>query len=167
MTKLSTITNTSQIGQLEGCYSLASNVVNVYLRERPLGGKLTAAGPVQFCEGEGEVSLQISRNTGAFGRFGLAAADGNQEILTSNAQEIFNTTTLPEGTYVARHVSYEQGVDIAGVTQTWQLKGCYTFSDKVFIHVIGCAEANLTANPNPAGDISRISLSSPVQGYNS
>ncbi len=167
LSALAAISNISQINQLEGCFGVSSNAINLFLRDEPDGGTLTASSPTTVCADSGPASvvqLSVSGNTGENGGFGLVA-QGSLDLLAINTTGNFNMNGFAPGIYLARHMSYQQGVNLSGITQVNQVSGCFDFSNIVNINVAACLQATLTASPNPTSDISRVRYSVPEDGY--
>lgn len=167
VTNFSAVSNVSQIGLLNGCFSIASNAISLFLRPTPDGGVLSANGPTEVCTGQGpqtSVSVSVSGNVGENNVFALVSMPA-QTLLASNTTGIFNLNNLPAGNYAAAHLSYQQGVNLVGVSNPSQLKGCYDLSNIVQVSLEDCPDPGLIAYPNPTQSVSHISFSSPRSGF--
>ncbi len=159
---LGSISNVSQVGQLNGCYGLSSNAINVFLRAEPLPGILSAVGPTSFCANQSQqvlLTLSASGHTGQFGLYGVVSSPG-QDVVASSASGSINLSGLAIGSYLGAHLSYEQGVSLAGLSNASDLEGCYALSNLIPINIVACGGLELRADPNPTHGPSRISFSS-------
>ncbi len=166
VSNLAAIDHISKIGLLNGCHSLADNAINIFLRSEPEGGVLSANGPTQLCAGQAAqptISLSVSGHSGQFNRFALVSLP-TQTLVASNTTGNFDLSNLPVGNYAASHLSYEQGVNLNGVTSASQLQGCYALSNSITISLTNC-NATVQAHPNPTSSVSQISFSTPLGGY--
>ncbi len=164
---LAAVTHVSQIGMLTGCYSISSNSIQVFLRNEPEGGLLTLNGPAEICTDDGSasvISLEVLGHSGTFSLYGLLS-QAEQEVVASNTSGIFDLNGLPSGVYLGAHLSYEQGVQLAGVIKASQLQGCYAVSNTVPITLVDCPGFLLRADPNPTEAKSRISFGSGENRY--
>jgi hypothetical protein len=144
VTNLGDIGNISQASSLVGCYALASNAINLFLRNEPQAGMLSAITPTSVCANAGaatSIQVSISGNTGEFGRFGITSVALSQQVISTNASGSFNLNGLPPGSYNVGHLSYQQGVNIAGIAFPSQLVGCFDLSNFISVTILDCVSA--------------------------
>ncbi len=168
VTNIGSITNISQVGSLVGCYGVATNAINIFLRTEPNGGTLSALSPTTVCTNAGSataISVAVSGNSGEFNRFGLTSAALGQQILLSNTTGNFNLIGLSPGNYAVTHISYQQGVSIANVQFPSDLEGCYDLSNSVSVTIQSCGGASLTSSPNPTSGPSFVTFTSANEDY--
>jgi hypothetical protein len=168
VTNIGSITNISQVGSLVGCYGVATNAINIFLRNEPNGGTLSALSPTTVCTNAGSataISVAVSGNSGEFNRFGLTSAALGQQILASNSTGNFNLIGLNPGNYAVTHISYQQGVSLANVEFPSDLEGCYDLSNSVSVTIQSCGGASLTSSPNPTSGPSFVTFTSPKADY--
>ncbi len=95
-----------------------------------VGGVLTAISPLNsICVGDGSpklIEVAVSGNIG-LSRFGLVKL--NNDVVATNTTGIFNMENFPGGTYRIAHMSYDQSVNLVGITNANQLNGCYHLSN--------------------------------------
>lgn len=161
---LAGITNISQAGSLTGCFSLASNVINVFLRDEPEGGTLSALTTTTVCANAGPttgIQVEISGNVGENSAFGLVDPSNSNEVLATQLGTTFNLNGFDPGTYRIFHLSYQQGVNPAGVQFPNQLQGCFDLSNGVTVNLVSCLTAEISSSPNPTADMSFVTFSNP------
>ncbi len=161
---LAGITNVSQASSLEGCFSLASNAINLFLRDEPDGGTLTAASSTTVCAGVGPavgIEVSLSGAVGDNSVFGLVEGAPGTSVLATSQNPVFNLNNFAPGTYRVFHLSYQQGVNLQGVTQASDLQGCFDLSNAVAVNVVTCLAPELSSFPNPSKGSSYVSFSNP------
>jgi len=158
---LSGITNISQVGSLQGCFGIAANAINLFLRAEPQGGTITPVGPTNLCLGSGNavVQVQLAGAVGENSRYGVADLSQGGLVLATQAGTSFNFNSYAPGNYRIVHLSYQQGVNLQGVQFASDLQGCYDLSNPVDITVSNCFGASLSAWPNPSTGLSTVSFS--------
>lgn len=164
---LGDVTHVSQVGMLTGCYSVSANAVKVFLRNEPEGGLLSLNGPAEICADDGPasvISLEVVGHSGAFSLYGIVSTP-EPEVVAVNTDGIFDLNGLPSGSYLGAHLSYEQGVQLEGVSLASQLQGCYALSNSVPITLADCPGFQLWADPNPTEAMSRVSFGSGDNRY--
>jgi len=162
VTNLGSITNISQVNTLVGCYGTSSNAINLFLRNEPSAGTITALTPTTVCANAGGstgIQVAVSGNTGQFGRFGITSVALGQQILASNNSGSFNLNGFAPGAYRVGYISYQQGVNVASVTSANQLQGCFDLSNLISVTIQDCASIALNASPNPSTGISFVEFS--------
>ncbi len=167
VTNIGSITNINQINTLVGCYGLAGNAINLFLRNEPQGGVLSAITPTSVCTNAGAASVvqvTVAGNSGQFSRFGITSTALGQEIIASNTSGVFNLNGLAPGNYNIGHISYEQGVNLAGISFPNELQGCYDLSNSISVTILSCAPSSLGTQPNPTTGISTVSFNVPETG---
>jgi hypothetical protein len=167
VTNLAGITNISQVNTLVGCYGLASNAINLFLRNEPQGGVLSAVSPTSVCADAGAASVvqvAIAGNSGQNSRFGITSAALGQQIVATNTSGVFNLNGLPSGSYNIGHISFEQGVNVASISFPNELQGCYDLSNFISVSILDCANANLASQPNPTSGPSMVTFNLPATG---
>jgi hypothetical protein len=168
VTNLASVTNISQVGGLVGCFGFASNAINIFLRDTPVGGVLSANGPNTVCANQGpstSISVALSGNTGEFSRFGLTSAALGNQVVSTNATGVFNLNGFVAGTYRVVHLSYQEGVNLAGVQFASDLDGCFELSNLLNVSIVDCPSAMLESNPNPTAGQSFVTFTNPVEEY--
>jgi hypothetical protein len=168
VTNIGAIDNISQSGELLGCFGIASNAINIFLRDEPSGGTLTALTPTTVCANSGSatsISVAVTGNSGEFSRFGLTSIALGQQVLASNASGNFNLNGLDPGNYAVTHISYQDGVGLAAVQFPSDLSGCFDLSNSITVTIENCAAATLASSPNPTAGQSFVSFTSPQAEY--
>ncbi len=167
---LAGISNVSQASSLTGCFGLASNVINVFLRNEPSGGTLSAVTSTTVCAGVGpSVGIEVA-HSGAEGDnsvFGLVEGAPGTSVLATSQNPVFNLNNFAPGNYRVFHLSYQQGVNLSGVTQASDLQGCFDLSNSVNVTVTSCPGAALSSSPNPSSGQSFVSFSNPKEEMSS
>ena len=161
---LAGITNVSQASSLTGCFGIASNAINVFLRDEPSGGTLSAASPTTVCAGVGPavgIEVSLSGAEGDNSVYGLVEGAPGTAVLATSQNPIFNLNNFAPGTYRVFHLSYQQGVNLSGVTQASDLQGCFDLSNAVAVNVVECPSVSLSSAPNPSAGVSYVSFSNP------
>jgi hypothetical protein len=156
------ITNGSQ---LEGCFDI-SNFIQLRLRAKPIGGSISTVSPTTICVGDGVpdlVNVNISGNTGSFSRFGVVSLPSGN-IVQSQLSSNINLNNLAPGNYNIYHLSYQDGVNLAGISNVSDVQGCFTASNPIAISALSCPTLNMSSSPNPAIDFSTVVYSSSEEG---
>ena len=100
-----------------------------------VGGMLTTISPLTgICIGDGNpklVEVSVGGNVG-LSRFGLVQL--NNDVVATNTTGIFNMENYPGGSYRIAHMSYDQTVNLVGITNANQLSGCYNLSNFIQIN---------------------------------
>ena len=166
------ITNIAQAASLEGCYSLASNNIVVFLRSMPDGGTLSALSPTTVCANAGAqtaIQVGLSGLNAENYRFGLVSVDQGNLVVASNqgtpTGHTFNLIGRPTGSYAVAAIGFQTGVNIAGVQFASQLQGCYDLSNPVLVNIVACLAAELESAPNPTPGTSFVSFTNPREEY--
>jgi hypothetical protein len=162
VTNLGSITNISQANSLVGCFGLSSNAINLFLRDEPVAGTLTALTPTTVCANAGGatgIQVGISGNTGEFGRFGITSGALGQQVVASNNSGTFNLNGFAPGNYSVGYISYQQGVNVGTVSFPNQLQGCFDLSNLISLTIQDCAGITLNASPNPSTGTSFVEFS--------
>lgn len=166
-TNIGSIFNISQISTLAGCYGLASNAINLFLREEPQAGVLSAVSPTSVCANSGAgsvVQVAIAGNTGQNNRFGITSVALGQQVIATNTSGVFNLNVLPSGNYNIGHISFEQGVNVASISFPNELQGCYDLSNFISVSILDCGRSGLTSQPNPSSGPSMVTFTLPETG---
>ncbi len=163
---LAGVSSQADLLALEGCWD-ASNGLNIFLRPEPEGGTLSALTPTSVCAASGSVTsvqLSLSGAEGENGRFGILDLNqsGNPVVAAQNSSS-FNLNAFPPGNYQIRHLSYQQGVNLSGVTFSSDLQGCYALSNGVNIQILNCS-ASLASAPNPVSGQAEVWFKTPERG---
>ncbi len=165
------ITSFASILTLEGCFG-TSNGIQLFLREEPNAGTLTATTATTVCANSGpsaNVQLSLSGFSAQNRRYVLTSQSlGNQVVLQnagSASGTTFNLNGLPAGTYRAAALGFQQGVDLAGVQFQSQLAGCFDLSNLVTINITNCLSAELGSQPNPTTGSSFVTFTNPREEY--
>lgn len=165
---LSGLNNQSDLSSLQGCWD-ASNSVTLYLRPKPEGGTLTALTPTTVCSASGastSISVEVTGAEGFGSRFALLNTPQNGgNLLAASTSGGFNLNPYPNGTYRIRHLSYQEGVSLAGVTGPSDLQGCYDASNAVMVTIVNCSGAELSSSPNPTSGVSTATFKNPDEGH--
>ncbi len=159
---LAGISNISQAASLEGCFSIASNAINLFLRDEPNGGQLSALSPTQICANSGagtSIELELTGADGENGVYGIVADALNNAVVASQPGPNFNLNGLDPGQYRAFHLSYQQGVSLVGVQSAGDLQGCFDLSNPVVFSIVDCAQATLSSQPKPSSGPSLVQFS--------
>jgi hypothetical protein len=162
------INNISQVGDLSGCFDLATNSVNLFLREEPNGGTLTALTPTSVCANSGaatSIQVAVSGNTGENFRFGLTSQAAGNQVISVNASGGFNLNGLAPGNYNVAHISYQQGVSVVGVQFASELSGCFDLSNLISVTINSCNAIDLSSSPNPTAGQSFVTFTNAVEEY--
>ncbi len=147
--------------QLQGCFDI-SNFIALKLRAKPNGGNISTLSPTTFCVGDGipnQVAISLSGNSGSFNRFGVVHIPSGEIALSQTSPNI-NLEGLNPGNYNIYHLSYQEGVNLAGIANANELQGCYTASNAIQIFAESCPSILLGSNPNPASNQSLVNYSS-------
>lgn len=167
---VSSITGISSISNLEGCWDIAANAIQIYLRETPDAGQLTAVSPATVCADSGSEAtfeLALSGFEGENRRFALVSdALGNQVVAQNAGSEsgtTFNLNGFPEGLYRAVVLAYQEGVNLQGVQFANQLEGCYALGSSVDVQIEICPQAALDIWPNPSISGTFVSVDIPYE----
>jgi hypothetical protein len=168
VTNLNTITNVSQVNTLVGCFDVASNAINIFLRSEPNGGILTALSPTTVCANSGAstgIAVSVAGNVGENFRFGLTSQALGNQVIATNTSGTFNLNGQPAGTYSVAHISFQEGVSIAGVQFPSDLDGCFDLSNLITVTVVDCATVTLESSPNPTAGQSFVTFTNSVEEY--
>lgn len=167
---VSSITGISSFSNLEGCWAVAGNSIQVFLRDTPDAGELTAVSPVPVCANAGSAStieVALSGFEGENRRYALISqALGNQAVAQKTGTEsgtVFNLNGFPEGLYRVTALAFQEGVNLQGVQFADQLEGCYALSNLVNFEIVNCPQAGLEVWPNPGRDGTSISVEIPYE----
>ncbi len=165
--ELASLTNASQLANVEGCWA-SSNTVNVFLSTEPEGGTLTATSPTIVCAASGSQTVITTELTGATGfgsRFFLvnSSLPGNP-VVANNSSGAFNLNAFSPGTYQVRHLSYQQGVSLTDIETAADLKGCFDISNGVNVSIVNCG-ATISSSPNPTSAQSYVTFTNPRDEY--
>ena len=164
---LAGLTNISQINNLQGCFSLASNPIQIFLRPQPFGGVISPTTTTSICANQGpltRVQVNLTGAVGEFTRFGILDPDDNNRIVGSSAIPNINFNGLSSGNYLIVHLSYQAGVNLSQVQFPSDLTGCYDVSNVIPVDVLDCfGRATLTSQPNPTSAQSYVTFTNPVE----
>ncbi len=165
---ISSITNVSQIADLQGCYAVASNAIGIFLRPQPNAGSLSAASPTAVCANAGAssfIDVGLAGFSGENRRYVLTSQALNNQVvaqqLGSASGATFDLNPYSAGTYRVFVLAYQQGVNLQGVQFASQLAGCYELSNPVVVNLNACASAFLGSSPNPSQGLSFVQFSTP------
>lgn len=164
---LAGLTNISQINNLQGCFSLASNPIQIFLRPQPFGGVISPTTTTSICANQGpltRVQVNLTGAVGEFTRFGILDPNDNNRIVGSSAIPNINFNGLSSGNYLIVHLSYQAGVNLSQVQFPSDLTGCYDVSNVIPVDVLDCfGRATLTSQPNPTSAQSYVTFTNPVE----
>ncbi len=128
-TNIEEITNGDDI---TGCFS-ASNSIAI-TRNQPNGGDISTESPTEVCTNDGQPDLVVVDFEGVEGTNGIfVITDTDSNILATSVESTLNFEGTPEGTCLVWHLSYEDDVDLEGVTNTADITGCHDLSNSIEI----------------------------------
>jgi hypothetical protein len=157
--------NVSDLSNLEGCWD-ASNAINIFLRNEPSGGTLTALSPTTVCEAAGAttgIAVGLTGATGENSRFGLRSLDlPGGPVVAQQAGTTFNLNSFPAGSYEVRHLAYQEGVEVSSAIEfASDIEGCFALSNGIDVEIVDCAAAQLSSSPNPTKGPSFVTFTNP------
>lgn len=159
---LAGITNVSQVSSLTGCFSTASNSINIFLGTEPDGGVLSAMTSTTVCAGAGPASVVEFDITGVDGEnsvFGVLDRNDNNRVVNVQPTSDINFNGFPPGNYRVLHMAYQQGLQLGDVEFPSDVEGCFDVSNGINVDVLDCASASLVSTPNPTDGLNYVTFS--------
>ena len=124
---------------LTGCFSLSNSIEITRIEGEDCncsanGGTISTDNETEICVGDGiadEVSVSFTDVEGTNSLFVVTDTDLN--IIASQTETLFDFDGAEEGVCLIWHLSYEDDVNLDGLTNAGDLSGCFSLSNSIEI----------------------------------
>lgn len=129
----------SNAADLEGCFSLSNSIEITRIEGEDCncsanGGTIFTDNEPEICVGDGiadEVSVSFADVEGTNSLF--VVTDTNLNIIATQTETLFDFDGAEEGVCLIWHLSYEDDVNLDGLTNAGDLSGCFSLSNSIEI----------------------------------
>lgn len=138
----------NNLSDLKGRYDL-SNYIEVTRLLKPIGGELSIAGTegmtdIEICAGDGQSDAFNVNLVGAEGPNMLwVITDDHLNILATPPSPPFDLEGAGEGICLIWNLSYQDNVNLDGVTNASEITGCFDLSNPITVYRNGVNGGNL------------------------
>ena len=124
---------------LSGCFSLSNSIAVTRLVGDDCdclanGGEISTDDPTSVCAGDGAADMVTVSATGVQGTNSIfVVTDEDGGIIDTQTENVFNFEGAGAGICLVWHLSYEDDVDLTGISNASELSGCFDLSNAITI----------------------------------